>query len=267
MSKWIKKDAFKQFREEKKHEEQERRENNAYRDLSLLWPTPKPGGTDTPKVYEGRLLPDPTGEFYMRYYYHFFKSSDDEKWEYGVCAKTFDWKAYCPLCAANHLLYKQGSKSEAYAYKRKERFITNWHVLKDPRDEERKKSLLNTTLLYEFPSKVEQKVKKEIIDRENGYGLDIFDPGKNGRDFILNVLSTKRDNNGKSWPDYSTSEFSRKQSALGTDKEIEAIMKNTKDLKAYIKSQAFTTDKLIEILKDQGIYDLVEEELHNNGLI
>jgi hypothetical protein len=79
--------------------------------------------------------------------------------------------------------------------------------------------------------KVEQKVKKEITNKDEGYGAQIFDPVQNGRNFIINVLSTKKQDDGRTWPDYSTSDFSRRQYALGDDDEIKAFWKPVLTLK------------------------------------
>lgn len=267
MSKWIKKDLFESFQKEK-IEEKDTSNSGSYMRSNLVWDTPQKGSTEQPKTYEGRFLPDPEGEFYKRYFYHFWKSGDT--WKFISCSKTpDDFKAFCPVCSAVSKLYNgtKDDKNQAYQLKRKERNVANFYIAKDNRDDDRddENKVVGKVKLYEFPSKVEQKVKKEITDREQGYGMQIFDPGEDGRNFIINVLSTKKQDDGKTWPDYSTSEFSRRQSALGTDEEIEGLMETTVNLKEYINQMETDKDKVVEILKAEFLWDLVEDECITNG--
>lgn len=265
MSKWINKNLFNKFQEDKIKEKETA--DTSYIRSALVWQSPEKGTTEHAKVYVGRFLPDPKGEFYKRYFYHFWNSG--EKWIFVLCPKTHDYKSFCPFCSVTAKLYNgtKEDKRQGYLLKKKERNVANFYVRKDFRDDERsdENKVVNTVKLYEFPGKVEQKVKKEITNTEQGYGADVFDPGEHGRDFILNVLATKKDDNGKSWPDYSTSEFSRKQEALGTDEEINEIMKNCVDLKGYIESMESDKDDVVEILKSEFLWDLVETECLNNG--
>lgn len=267
MSRWINKDLFDNFRK-KKMEEKEQKKNNIRRS-DLVWENPKKGTSENAKVYEGRFLPDPKGKFYLRYYYHMWQSGD--KWNFILCNKTFGMTEYCAVCSANIQLYKGGEedKKTAYNIKRKERFVGNFFIAKDPRDEDREEEnkVNGMVKLYEFPSKVEQKLKNEIVDSEQGYGTQIFDPGEDGRNFILKILSTKKDARGKEWPDYSTSTFSRTQSALGNEEEIEKIMKQTVDLDGYIKSMEIPKSKIVEIMKNEFIWDIVEDDAEKYGFL
>lgn len=265
-SKWLKNTDIDKFRKEKQ-EEKARLENGGARANLRKFPTPYAGTVDTPKTYVGRFLPSPDGEFYKRFYYHMF--SDGDQWTFIMCSKTHEWTDYCPFCDAAHKLWKADKKTESKIYSRKIKYVANWYLLEDYRDEERvdDEKLIKTVMPYEFPAKLEQKLKKEITDIENGYGSAIFDPGKEGRNFYVNVLSTKKDKAGKSWPDYSTSEFARKPSALGTDKEIEKIMQQCINLNEYIRSQEMSQEEIIDILKDNFLYDMVSDELDKHDWI
>ena len=277
MSKWINKDLFDEFQKEKIDEKDKPTVGGINRS-DLLWPTPEKGTVENAKIYEGRFLPDPKGEFYMRYYYHFWKSGDN--WIFVLCPKTpkskqtasIDFKNYCPFCSAVSKLYNGTTqdKKQGYHIKRKERFVGNWFVAKDPRDDDRddEKKVIGKVKLYEFPSTVEKKLKKEITDRDQGYGIEIFDPSENGRNFIINVLSTKPDKNNKQWPDYSNSSFSRLQYPLAsTEKEIGDLMNTCVDLVGYIESMKVDKDKQVEILKNEFLWDLVEQECIDRGYV
>jgi hypothetical protein len=266
MSKWISKELFDDFQKEKVEEKET--STGGFRRSDLLWETPDKGSIDQPKVYEGRFLVDPKGKsFYKKYFYHFWQSG--ESWKFVLCPKTHDFKNYCPFCSAVSKLYNGTAqdKSQAYQLKRKEKYVGNFYIAKDPRDADRdeEKKVVGKVRLYEFPYAVEKKLKNEITDKDEGYGMQIFDPSENGRNFILKVLSTKKQEDGRTWPDYSSSTFSRSQSALGSDDEIEALMKTCTDLVEYLKSMETKKDKMVEILKAEFLWELVEQECLKNG--
>lgn len=267
MSRWINKELFDDFRKEKM-EEKETSSNNLTRS-ELLWQNPQMGTIEQAKVYEGRFIPDPKGQFYKKYYYHFWKSG--EQWKFVFCPKTHDFKNYCPFCACVAKLYNgtKQDKSQGYKLKRKERFVGNFYIAKDPRDDDRDndKKVVGKVKLYEFPSQLEKKLKKEVTDKDQGYGYQIFDPGKDGRNLIINVLATKPDSDGKQWPDYNSSDFSRKQSSLGSDDEIKTLMESCIDLVEYIKSMESENDKIVEILKSEFLWELIEDDAVKHGYI
>ena len=267
MSKWINKDLFNSFQKEK-IEEKETPTGNFMRS-ELLWQNPERGTVDNAKVYEGRFVPDPNGEFYKKYLYHFWKSG--ETWKFVLCPKTYDFKNYCPLCSAVSKLYNgtKQDKAQGYELKRKERFVGNYYVAKDSRDDDRDedKKVVGKIKLYEFPSQIEKKLKNEVTDKEQGYGYQVFDPSSNGRNIIIKVLSTKPDSNKKQWPDYSSTAFSRTQSALGTDEEIDALMATCTDLVKYIESMKKTNSEVVEILKSEFIWELVVDEAGKYGYV
>ena len=262
VSKWIDKSLFGDFQKAKKEEADAPQQKFGLRRSELVWETPQKGSSDRPKVYEGRFLPDPKGNFYKKYSYHMFLSG--EKWAFIMCPKTQAFENYCPVCSATSKLY-QGSPADkrmAANYKRKEKFVSNFFLVNDPRDPERdeEKRVNGTVKLYEFPGKVEMKLKEEVTDVKNGYGYRIFDPGEEGHNFILKVLATKKDANGNVWPDYSSSQFARNSQAIGDDKEIDGIMKQCTDLNDYIEALGVTEERLEEVIKTEMLWDLVGEE-------
>jgi hypothetical protein len=265
MSKWIDGDLFNKFQETKKSEADDPGTGGVRRS-DFVWQTPERGTTDKPKNYEGRFLPDKKMNFYKKYFYHMFQSG--EKWMFSLCPKTFDFNNYCPLCSVTSKLYMgtAADKKAASSYRRKEKFVGNFYIVKDPRDAERDEDdkVNGTIRLYEFPGKVEMKLKEEITDTTNGLGGRIFDPGENGHNFILKVLSTKKDKFGNVWPDYSSSTFARRSSPIGSDKEIDDIMKTTFDLNEYVESMRIDDDDVVALLKAEMLWDLVKDEWEKN---
>jgi hypothetical protein len=152
----------------------------------------------------------------------------------------------------------------AYNVKRKERFAANWFIMDDPRDADvanENDKVTGKVRIYEFPTKLEKKIKEQITDGKNGLGDAIFDPGKEGFDFILKVTSTKKDSNGKEFPDYSLSEFGRKPHAIAdSDKDIESVMKTTISLNKYLENMERDDEITMAVLKQSMLWDLVESE-------
>lgn len=260
MSKWVNTEKFKKFQEQKKKEQETPVRQGVNR--SLVWQTPEKGSTERPKVYEGRFLPDKNNDYYKKYFYHMFRLGD--RWQFVLCEKTFGMDNFCPFCTASSKLYMGtgADKKVAGQFKKKEKFVANFFVIDDPRDSERDddKKVNNTVKLYEFPWKVEMKLKEEITNKKHGLGISIFDPGEHGYNFLLKVLATKKDKDGNVWPDYSMSEFTRRPSSLGTDEEIENIMNNTISLNEYISSMRKPDDEIMDILKKAMIWDIIESE-------
>ena len=260
MSKWVNDDLFGKFQEQKK-EEKENPQGGTGRRIDTVWQTPEKGTETQAKVYKGRFLPDPKGEFYKQYYYHMYRSG--EKWVFTICPKTDSFENFCPFCSVTSKLYtgSPADKKMANNYKRKRKYVTNFFIKDDPRDAERDdEAKVNSTVkIYEFPNKVESKLKEEITEAD-GLGIAIFDPSDEGYDFILKVMSTKKDDKGNSWPDYSNSKFDRRPGALGSESEIEEIMSQTFDINAYIDQQRKTEAELVKLVKDEMLFDMISDE-------
>ena len=60
-SKWINKNLFDNYVEEKSKEASEK--NNLIRRSDFVWQSPQAGTSEKAKVYEGRFLPDQKGKF------------------------------------------------------------------------------------------------------------------------------------------------------------------------------------------------------------
>jgi len=261
MSKWIDKSLFNKFVDERQNDVSDN--TGVKRDLKMIWPTPEKGTEAKPKIYEGRFLPDQEGNFYKKYYYHMHKSG--ENWKYSLCPKTHGMDNFCLYCNLAAKLYtgNKDDKAMAYQYKRKERYVSNFFLEVDERDEERadEDKMVGTVKLYEFPAKIESKLRSEITDKRNGLGMSIFDPGDEGYSFIIKVRSTKPQADGKVWPDYSDSVFARKPQAIAsTEKQIEKIMTSCYNLDEYIESMEKPLEDIVKTLKEDMMWDLVESE-------
>jgi hypothetical protein len=193
------------------------------------------------------------------------------KWQFVFCPKSWGLEEYCPFCSAVAILYKGNASDRKTAsnYRKKSKHAGNFYVIKDPRDNEAESEEDKNegkVLLYEFPDKVETKVKKAMNDKEFGAGLSMFDPSPDGSDFLIDVGATKPiqeegPNKGKIFPDYSDSKFVKTGKPLGTDKQIEEIMSKRHDLTEYMKSMERTKESLIELVKTEMLYDLIEHEV------
>ena len=259
MSKWVNKEKFEQFKNERENDTSDNKDNITY---ARKYPNPKMGSMDHPKEYHMRMITDPNGDFYKKYHYHMFQTG--ESWNFIMCPKTKGMDEYCPWCASTQLLYKgsESDKKKAYTYKRKDKYVGNVYVIRDPRDADQQdddKKLVGKSWLYEFPQTIETLVKKEITDTENGWGYDIFDP-QDGYNLIISIGAKKADKNGKVWPDYSLTAFSKRPSSIAdTDEGITEIMEECQSINEYIENSLWTPEQHKELLESEMLYDDIEE--------
>lgn len=264
MSKWLNKEDYEMFANQKANEaEKEPAGGGFYK----KWKNPQMGTTERAKEYAIRLLPNIKRGFYKEYLYHAFTSG--ENFTYFLCEKTGDLDKYCPWCEANKILYQgnESDKKKAADYKRKERYVSNVFIVDDPRDAEMKDDqykVNGTVRLYEFPATLESKIKTEITDKKNGYGYAIFDPA-NGYDFLLKIKAKPKDKSGKEWPDYGDCMFARRASAIAEgDAAIDAVMATRVDLDEYINSMRLSVDEHEKLLKQEMLWDDVSRNFEKN---
>lgn len=271
MSKWLKgkKELFDQFKEQKKKEQEENQAGP--RRIDIVWDTPAKGTVDKPKKYVLRLLPDADSNFYKTFYYHMYKSAADETWNFVFCPKSHDMTNYCPFCAATMKLYK-GSKADkkaGYNYKRKRKHCVNAFIVNDPRDadaESKEEMVSGKVKIYEFPDTVESKIASEMNDDAYGAGINIFDPGEDGVDFILSVGSTKPiqdegPNKGKTFPDYNNSKFASKSNPImENDEEIEEVMEKVHNLDEYLSTMERDEKEIVELIKKEMLWEYVRDD-------
>jgi len=256
MSKWLKKDSYDMFADQKQKESDN--DTQATTGFYKKWKNPQMGTTERAKEYKVRLLPDVESGFYKDYMYHGFMSG--ETFKYLLCEKTHGMDKFCPWCEATKILYQgnESDKRKASDYKRKTRFVSNIYITEDPRDADVKDENYKVggqIRLYEFPATVESKIKNEITDTEQGYGMSIFDP-ETGFDFIIKVKAKPKDKNGKEWPDYGDSMFARRASPIAdTEDEVERLMGDRVNLDEYIDSLKISVKEHEELLKSEMLWD------------
>lgn len=261
-SKWINTKLFENYVAAKENEATEK--TSSFRRSEHVWASPQMGTTDKAKVYEGRFLPDQNGKFTQKYMYHMWKSG--EKWVFYLCPKTHGMDKFCPICSIVSSLYTGTADDKALAFrmKRKDRHVGNFYIISDPRDKEiddEAKKSSGKVKLYEFPSKLESKLKNEIVDKKEGLGYAIFDPGSEGHNIIIKIKATKTDAKGNSYPDYSDSIFSRKPSPVAdSDNEIKQIMSSTYSIDSYIGSMEMSKENTVTMLKNEMLFDMIESE-------
>ena len=257
MSKWLRKDDYDMFADQKA-KEAENQPENGNNEFYLKWKNPQMGTTEKAKEYKVRLLPDPVKGFYKEYLYHGFTSG--EKFKYFLCPKTNGLDEYCPFCEASKILYQgtASDKRKAGEYRRKNRYVSNVYIVDDPRDvdvKDEKFKVNGTVRIYEFPGTVESKIANEINDKEQGYGMSIFDP-EDGYDFILKIKAKPKDQNGKEWPDYGDTIFARRSTPIAeTESDINEIMDKRIDLSKYIESLALSVDEMEQLIKTEMLWD------------
>lgn len=225
------------------------------------------GTQEKPKTYKLRLLPDADGDFYVKYYYHFFQDESNNS-HYIKCPKTDGFENFCPWCFMNQMLWKgnKSDKERADRYRRNVRFVVNAFIKDDPRDADAEDDfkVSGTRRLYEFPATVESKIANELTNDEEGYGPSIFDPEK-GHDLLVKILAKKPDQNGKVWPDYSLTEFSRTANAISeSQEEIEKIMNSVYSLKEYIDHMGLSWSEHEKLLKKELVWDDVRDAFIKN---
>jgi len=224
------------------------------------------GTQEDPKTYKVRLLPDKNGNFYFKFYYHFFQTED--KKTYNIkCEKTHGMDKFCPWCYVNQQLWKGNSSDQklAYRYKRSERFVSNVYIINDPRDAdvEKDRKVAGTVRLYELPAAVEGKIANELTNDDEGFGSAIFDP-ENGHDLLIKIAAKKPDKNKNIWPDYSLTEFSRKPRAIGNEEEIKEIMESVYDLNEFITKKGISWLDHEKLLKSELVWDYIEDAFIKN---
>lgn len=257
MSKWINKDLFADFAKEKKTEN----ETSFGAGFTKKFTVEK-GTVESPNVYEIRFLPDLNNGFYKKMYYHMFKVG--EKWKFIQCPKTHNFDNPCPICSVVNKLFQgsESDKNEARRLKRKQKFVCNVFVVDDPRDDGKDDDDKNAgkVMLYEFPGKVEQKLKEEIKDTKNGLGASIFDPSENGYNFILKV-GVQSGGQGQSFPEYSMSMFARRPSPIAeSENKIDELMEQRIAIDEHFSKNDTSMNELIQVMKDEMFWDLISSE-------
>lgn len=183
---------------------------------------------------------------YVEFYKHSFLGSAG--WFIQDCPKTI--KKDCPVCEDVSNLYNIGDKRNGSQRFKKVDYIVNILVIKDPQNPENN----GKVFLYRFGKKIWEKIcgkwcpKPDSIDEP----LDIWSYYE-GANFKLKIKRTAKDENGKSYPDYSTSEWCAPSSL--SDEIAERCNEQMVDLNEFLDPSRFKSyDDLKEnYLKKVGV--------------
>ena len=180
-----------------------------------------------------RFLPSKDDEVapFVHTYRHAFKEAGN--WYIENCPTTLGNGAECPVCKSNGVLWNSGiesDKSIARDRKRKEEYIANVLIIKDPVNRE----IEGTVKLYRFGPKIWEKVLEcmkgdEDANEEarNPFGIE------DGVNFNLKLVGVQV--NGQTVRNYDKSKFVAAGDLLDNDEEkLTEISKQLHDLQAFI---------------------------------
>lgn len=198
-----------------------------------------------------RFLPDTDGNPFAKYYTHNFNYMLDGTKKFWIrnCINTFGYDRECPICKKNQEYWASSFESDkkiASARKRKLIFVSNILVIKNPANPEDE----GKVFLFQYGQKIYEKIKDKWFPSDEVKALgegsydeycpfDLYD----GANFKL-VVSKQGD-----YPNYDKSEFSSPK-ALGTDKQIDAIMGKTYKVDEFMAEDKFPTNE--EVVKTLG---------------
>ena len=180
-----------------------------------------------------RFLPEgPTHPFpFVQEIKHNFNNPANKRFVNELCPTLF--KQPCPICESNKVLWDAGNEAVVRGVggkngrKRIVKFISNILVVNDPANPENN----GKVKLFRYGSQIFNKLIA-LAQPKEGSGdeaIDIFSPW-DGANFKLTVAKVA------GFPNYNESSFSR-QSVLGTDEEIEAILSRMHDLSSVVSEK------------------------------
>jgi len=208
--------------------------------------------TEPGNTYVVRLLPNLTqpDRTFHHYFMHGWTSTSTGQYVSTICPTTYGER--CPACEERLQLYKENtdeSKAKAALLKRKENWLVNVYVVKDPKKSEND----NTVKIFRYGKQVD-KIIKSAIEGEDAaeFGASIFDLSENGCNFRIKVEKNEGD-----YPTYVSSKFLSKS-------KIDAIKPDEID-KVYEK--AFELDKFFETKTIDQIKDMINDHLNGSPKI
>jgi hypothetical protein len=160
---------------------------------------------------------------------HGFQDPITNKWLLSICPTSYYGEkeySHCPVCQANGKLWEEGQKDQFSRQKRKQSFISNIYVVKDPGNPENE----GKVFLFKYGKAINKKIKAMLIDEfDEGNVVDVFD-FDTGRDFHLR---SKKNSGG--WIEYDDSKFRDTNNFSGkSDEELEALFKLSHSLDEII---------------------------------
>jgi hypothetical protein len=205
-----------------------------------------------------RFIPDPEGTPFEKYYTHSFNYMVDgvKKWWIRNCLNTFGYDKECPICKKNQIYWDSAFESDkaiASQRKRKLTFVSNILVIKNPGKPEDE----GKVFLYNFGQKIYDKIKDKMFPSDEIKALGEYDEYVpfdlyEGANFKL--VQVKQGD----FPNYDKSEFF-KQTAVGNDDKIEAIMEKSTLLSEFMADDKFPTNEEV-VTKLGALLGLTQSE-------
>lgn len=177
-----------------------------------------------------RFLPGPTEDDvpFIKVFAHGFKN-DAGRWFIENCPTTIGEP--CPVCEANGPLWNSGvekDKEIVRLRKRKVAYISNVLVVSDSKNPDNE----GKVFLFKYGQKIFDKVVGALTPEfEDEKPINPFD-NKIGANFKFKMRQVE------GYANYDKSEFDKCE-AIGNDKEIAAIMKQTHDISVFLSAGEF----------------------------
>lgn len=200
--------------------------------------------TEVGNSYIVRLIPNikNPGDTFYHYYHHGWNSVATTQYVNAICPTT--WGDRCPICEERLKLYRLGTdeaKAKASLLKRKESWLVNVYVVKDP-----KVATNNGQVRILRYGKQVDKIIQDAISGEDAdtLGASIFDLSENGCNFRVKVEKNEGD-----YPTYVSSKFLPREAIEGmTPQKAEQICSSIYVLDKLFETQDY--EELKEMLVD-----------------
>ena len=200
--------------------------------------------TEVGNSYIVRLIPNTThpDRTFYHYFQHGWNSFATGQYQGALCPTT--WGERCPICEERIKLYRENTpeaKKRAGELKRKENWLVNIFVVKDPKKPEND----NTVKILRYGKQI-NKIINEAVSGEDAdeFGAAIFDLTKDGCNFRIKVEKNEGD-----YPTYISSKFLGKSEIPGlTQEKIEEISGKLFELDKAFDTKTYT--QLEEMLND-----------------
>lgn len=231
------------------YQQKEEKANKTYKQDDRMWSPVIPGKDDKNKyVYKIRILPIIKKSGYepheVEYLTHQYKSPITGSWTSEKCLKTIGEK--CPFCEYSWSLHSSGNPVEAAkskAFFRRQNFITNILVIKEPN--EKRKDNEGKVFMWRYGKKIHEKLEAALFPSEGGEQVMFLDPSE-GFDFNLTV-QMKED-----FPNFDLSDFSRTSTPIASSEEdIQEILNSVYDINTEFLSRSVYSnyENLKEVLE------------------
>lgn len=191
-----------------------------------------------------RFLPAPDGEDapFVRYFSHGFKGPGGS-WYIENCPTTIGKP--CPCCIQNSVLWNSGldaNKEIARSRKRKEIYVSNILVIKDPANESNE----GKVFIFQYGKKIFEKINACMHPQFPGEEkVDPFNAWE-GKDFKLKIKTVLKYSN------YDESSFSENKSPIAaSDSEIEKIWRKQYPLMPFVDPSSFKSPEELQKRYDE----------------